>query len=56
MHYVEYFETEKDIYIPYGDAPFTWDASLLKEFRHVRSAPDGENDDPNGKSYMSTDV
>ena len=30
-YYVEYFETEKDIYIPYGDAPFTWDASQLKE-------------------------
>ena len=47
-YYVEYFETEKDIYIPYGDAPFTWEPKLLNDLPCEVSIK-YENDDPNGK-------
>jgi hypothetical protein len=30
-YYVEYFETEHELYLPYGDPPFTWQASQLND-------------------------
>ena len=46
-YYVEYFETEKKIYLPYGDGPFTWEESQLKEL------PCESSIDANGNEYCA---
>ena len=35
FHYVEYFETEHELYLPYGDPPFTWQASQLNDIHFL---------------------